>query len=56
MKADNTEAMARIQQSIDSIEKRMRVDSNDLDYETQRYAIRALERILAKANEKGDDD
>ena len=42
MKADNTEAMARIQQSIDSIEKRMRVDSNDLDYETHLRQKRQL--------------
>ncbi|MBQ1889276.1 aminoglycoside phosphotransferase [Selenomonas caprae] len=46
MKADNTEAMARIQQSIDSIEKRMRVDSNDLDYETHLRQKRQLQQIL----------
>ncbi|MBE6073581.1 MAG: aminoglycoside phosphotransferase [Selenomonas ruminantium] len=46
MKADNTEAMVRIQQSIDSIEKRMRVDSNDLDYETHLRQKRQLQQIL----------
>jgi len=46
MKADNTEAMVRIQQSIDNIEKRMRVDSNDLDYETHLRQKRQLQQIL----------
>ncbi len=52
MKADNTEAMARIQQSIDSIEKRMRVDSNDLDYETHLRQKRQLQQILDRMKAK----
>ena len=52
MKADNTEAMARIQQSIDSIEKRLRVDSNDLDYETHLRQKRQLQQILDRMKAK----
>ena len=54
MKADNTEAMARIQQSIDSIEKRMRVDSNDLDYETHLRQKRQLQQILDRLKEQAE--
>ncbi|WP_033171124.1 hypothetical protein [Selenomonas sp. ND2010] len=46
MKENNTEAMARLQQSIDNIEKRMRLDSNDLDYETHLRQKRQLQQIL----------
>ena len=46
MKDNNTEAMTRLQQSIDNIEKRMRPDSNDLDYETHLRQKRQLQQIL----------
>lgn len=46
MKEKSSEAMERIQQSIDNIEKRMRVDSNDLDYETHLRQKRQLQQIL----------
>ena len=50
------ETRLRLERQLDEMRKRMETEASDLDYETQRYAIRALERILAKANEKGDDD
>ena len=46
MMGKSSEAMERIQQSIDSIEKRMRIDSNDLDYETHLRQKRQLQQIL----------
>ena len=46
MKDNHTEAMPRLQQSIDNIEKRMRLDSNDLDYETHLRQKRQLQQIL----------
>ena len=46
MKENNAEVMARLQQSIDNIEKRMRLDSNDLDYETHLRQKRQLQQIL----------
>ena len=46
MKENQAEAMTRLQQSIDSIEKRMRLDSNDLDYETHLRQKRQLQQIL----------
>ena len=46
MKDNNTEAMTRLQQRIDNIEKRMRLDSNDLDYETHLRQKRQLQQIL----------
>ena len=39
-------AMARLQQSIDAINKRLAIDSNDLDYETQLRQKRQLQQIL----------
>ena len=50
------ETRLRLERQLDEMRKRMAAEASDLAYETQRYAIRALERILAKANEKGDDD
>lgn len=38
--------MARLQASIDGIERRMRLDSNDLDYETHLHQKRRLQEIL----------
>ena len=46
MTKKTSEVMERIQQSIDSIEKRMRIDSNDLDYETHLRQKRQLQQIL----------
>ena len=39
-------AMARLQQSIDAINKRLAIDSNDLDYETHLRQKRQLQQIL----------
>ena len=39
-------AMARLQQSIDAINKRLVIDSNDLDYETHLRQKRRLQQIL----------
>lgn len=45
-KNTNEEAMTRLQASIDAIDKRMRIDSNDLDYETHLRQKRQLQQIL----------
>ena len=46
MKENHSEAMERLQKSIDCIEKRMRIDSNDLDYETHLRQKRKLQQFL----------
>ena len=45
-------AMARLQASIDAINKRMAIDSNDLDYETHLRQKRRLQQILDRMKEK----
>ena len=45
-------AMARLQASIDAINKRMAIDSNDLDYETHLRQKRQLQQILDRMKEK----
>ena len=40
------EAMQRLQRSIDLIDKRLPLDSNDLDYETHLRQKRRLQQIL----------
>ena len=40
------EAMARLQASIDRINQRLPIDSNDLDYETHLRQKRQLQQIL----------
>ena len=40
------EAIVRLQRSIDLLRERMRVDSNDLEYETHLRQKRQLQRIL----------
>ena len=42
------ETRLRLERQLDEMRKRMAKEASDLDYETQRYAIRALERILAR--------
>ena len=43
------EAVRRLQASIDLLKERMRIDSNDLEYEShQRQLQRILDRLLAK--------
>lgn len=46
------EAIRRLQTSIDGIEKRMRVDSNDLDYETHLRQKRQLQAILDRLRDR----
>ena len=51
------EAIRRLQASIDMLKERMRIDSNDLEYEShlrqKRQLQRTLDRLLAKeADEK----
>lgn len=45
-------ARARIQKSIDMLEARMKIDSNDLEYETHLRQKRQLEKILTRAIER----
>ena len=45
-------AMARLQASIDAINKRLAIDSNDLDYETHLRQKRQLQQILDRMKEK----
>ena len=51
------ETRLRLARQLDEMKKRMATEASDLDYETQRYAIRSLERILEKdlsaADKKG---
>ena len=42
------ETRLRLERQLDEMRKRMATEASDLDYETQRYAIRSLERILAQ--------
>ena len=42
------ETRLRLERQLDEMRKRMATEASDLDYETQRYAIRALEKILAQ--------
>ncbi|MDD6382627.1 aminoglycoside phosphotransferase [Mitsuokella sp.] len=46
------EAIARLQRSIDLLQERMRVDSNDLEYETHLRQKRQLQRILDRLQDK----
>ncbi len=50
------EAVRRIQASIDMLKERMRIDSNDLEYEThlrqKRHLQRILDRIQAREQEE----
>jgi len=46
------EAMRRLQGRIDELERRMRLDSNDLDYETHLKQKRELQGILDRMKKK----
>ena len=46
------ETRLRLTRQLDEMKKRMAAEASDLDYETQRYAIRSLERILARDGER----
>ncbi len=44
----DTETRKKLARQIDEMKKRMATEASDLDYETQRYAVRALEALLAR--------
>lgn len=46
------EAIVRLQRSIDLLKERMRIDSNDLEYETHLRQKRQLQRILDRLQDK----
>ena len=54
MKDETAEARARLQASIDGLERRMKLDSNDLEYETHLRQKRQLQRILDRLKEKAE--
>lgn len=51
----NEAARQRLQQSIDNIEKRLRIDSNDLEYETHLRRKRQLQQILDRLKANNSD-
>ena len=46
------EKRRKLEQQADALRKRMATEASDLDYETQRYALRAIEKILEKESMK----
>lgn len=52
MKDQNAEARARLQASIDGLERRMKMDANDLEYETHLRQKRQLQQILDRLKEQ----
>lgn len=46
------EAMQRLQHSIDHIDKRLKIDSNDLDYETHLRQKKQLQQILDRMKQR----
>ncbi len=51
----DAETRRKLEQQADALRKRMATEASDLDYETQRYAIRSLERILARDGEAKEE-
>ena len=49
----SSEAMERLQNRIDALERRMRLDSNDLDYETHLRQKRELQAMLNRMKKGG---
>ena len=56
MKDPKMEGMRRLQASIDLLEQRMKIDSNDLEYESHLRQKRQLQAILNHMKEKEADD
>lgn len=52
----NEEARARLQQSIDMLDTRMKIDSNDLEYESHLRQKRRLTEILVRARERETEE
>ena len=46
------EEMQRLQHSIDNIDKRLKIDSNDLDYETHLRQKKQLQQILDRMKQR----
>ena len=46
------ETRLRLERQLDEMRKRMAMEASDLDYETQRYALRSIEKILEKESMK----
>ena len=46
------ETRMKLERQADALRKRMAAEASDLDYETQRYALRSIERILEKSSKK----
>ena len=42
------EVRESLQRQIDALQQRMRIDSNDLDYETHLRQVRELQRLLER--------
>ena len=48
----DAETRRKLEQQADALRKRMVTEASDLDYETQRYALRSIEKILEKESMK----
>ena len=48
----DAETRRKLEQQADALRKRMATEASDLDYETQRYALRSIEKILEKESMK----
>ena len=54
MTDQTAEARARLQASIDGLERRMKMDANDLEYETHLRQKRQLQQILDRLKEQAE--
>ena len=45
---------ARLQERIDALEKRLRIDSNDIEYESHLRQKRELTKFLTRLQRKGN--
>ena len=54
MKDQTAEARARLQASIDGLERRMKMDANDLEYETHLRQKRQLQQILDRLKKQAE--
>lgn len=50
--AATSEATRRLQERIDALSRRMRLDSNDLDYETHLREKRTLQAVLDRLKKR----
>lgn len=47
------ETREKLQKQIDALQRRMREDANDLEYETHLQRMRALRRVLDRLSQQG---